>query len=120
VNSKRDYYEVLGIQRTSTDQEIKAAYRKLALQYHPDRNPDDTEAASEKFKEITEAYTILMELLRNVFSFDPRLMELRFIISPLILIVIMLTRQFGLLGNNEWRWLRNREEGLEYDGTLKN
>jgi branched-chain amino acid transport system permease protein len=66
------------------------------------------------------AYTILMELLRNIFSFDPRLMELRFIISPLILVVIMLTRQFGLLGNYEWRWLRNREEGLEYDGTLKN
>jgi molecular chaperone DnaJ len=61
VNTKRDYYEVLGVSRTSTEQEIKAAYRKLALQFHPDRNPDDSDAATEKFKEITEAYTILMD-----------------------------------------------------------
>ena len=55
---KRDYYEVLGISRTSTDQEIKSAYRKLALQYHPDRNPDNPQA-EERFKECSEAYTIL-------------------------------------------------------------
>jgi molecular chaperone DnaJ len=61
VNSKRDFYEVLGVQRTSSEPEIKAAYRKLALQHHPDRNPDDADVATEKFKEITEAYTILMD-----------------------------------------------------------
>jgi molecular chaperone DnaJ len=61
VNTKRDYYEVLGVQRTSTEVEIKAAYRKLALQHHPDRNPDDPEGAAEKFKELTEAYTVLMD-----------------------------------------------------------
>jgi molecular chaperone DnaJ len=52
---------VLGVSRTSSEQEIKAAYRKLALQHHPDRNPEDPEAASEKFKELTEAYTVLMD-----------------------------------------------------------
>lgn len=57
------------------------------------------------------AYTLLMEILRNAFSFDPRLMELRFVISPLILVVIMLTKHFGLMGNHEWRWLRPKEEG---------
>ncbi|MGH9524488.1 MAG: molecular chaperone DnaJ [Terriglobales bacterium] len=61
MNTKRDYYEVLGVQRTATEQEIKTCYRKLALQFHPDRNPDDPEAAAEKFKEVTEAYSVLMD-----------------------------------------------------------
>jgi molecular chaperone DnaJ len=60
TNVKRDYYEVLGISRTSTDQEIKSAYRKLALQYHPDRNPDNPDA-EERFKECSEAYAILAD-----------------------------------------------------------
>lgn len=57
---KRDYYEVLGVERTSTDQVIKSAYRKLALQYHPDRNPGDRKA-EEAFKECAEAYAILAD-----------------------------------------------------------
>jgi molecular chaperone DnaJ len=56
--SKRDYYEVLGVSRNAAEQELKSAYRKLALQYHPDRNPGDHEA-EEKFKEINEAYGVL-------------------------------------------------------------
>jgi molecular chaperone DnaJ len=56
--SKRDYYEVLGVTRTANDQELKSAYRKLAMQYHPDRNPGDHEA-EEKFKELNEAYGVL-------------------------------------------------------------
>jgi molecular chaperone DnaJ len=58
--AKRDYYEVLGISRTATDGEIKSAYRKLALKYHPDRNPGD-HAAEEKFKESAEAYSVLAD-----------------------------------------------------------
>ncbi|MEQ1573870.1 MAG: molecular chaperone DnaJ [Vicinamibacterales bacterium] len=58
--SKRDYYEVLGVSRTSTEVEIKSAYRKLALQYHPDRNPGD-KAAEEMFKTAAEAYAILAD-----------------------------------------------------------
>jgi molecular chaperone DnaJ len=58
--SKRDYYEVLGVSRSATDQEIKSAYRKLALQHHPDRNPGD-KAAEEKFKEAAEAYAVLAD-----------------------------------------------------------
>ena len=55
---KRDYYEVLGVQRNATDDELKGSYRKLALKYHPDRNPGDSEA-EEKFKEAAEAYQVL-------------------------------------------------------------
>ena len=55
---KRDYYEVLGVAKTATADEIKSAYRKLAMKYHPDRNPGD-KAAEEKFKEAAEAYDIL-------------------------------------------------------------
>src|SRR5271157_2255245 len=61
MSNKRDYYEVLGVERKAGDQEIKSAYRKLALQHHPDRNPDAKEAAEEKFKEITEAYSVLAD-----------------------------------------------------------
>lgn len=58
--SKRDFYEILGISRSATTQDIKAAYRKLALQYHPDRNPGD-KASEEKFKEAAEAYEVLSD-----------------------------------------------------------
>src|SRR5437667_11331627 len=60
TNAKRDYYEVLGVGRSASEQELKSAYRKLALQYHPDRNPGNTEA-EEKFKEAAEAYSILSD-----------------------------------------------------------
>jgi molecular chaperone DnaJ len=61
LNQKRDYYEIMGIGRDATDQEIKSAYRRLAMQHHPDRNPDNKEEAEEKFKEITEAYSVLAD-----------------------------------------------------------
>jgi molecular chaperone DnaJ len=58
--SKRDYYEVLGLERQATEQQIKSAYRKLALKYHPDRNPGDHKA-EEAFKEAAEAYAVLAD-----------------------------------------------------------
>ena len=58
--AKLDYYEVLGVTRSASDGEIKSAYRKLALKYHPDRNPGD-HSAEEKFKEAAEAYGVLAD-----------------------------------------------------------
>ena len=56
--AKRDYYEVLGLGKDASADEIKKAYRKMAIKYHPDKNPDDTEAEA-KFKEAAEAYEVL-------------------------------------------------------------
>jgi molecular chaperone DnaJ len=60
VHQKRDYYEVLGVSRTCTPQELKSAFRKLALQFHPDKNPGDR-TAEESFKEASEAYEVLSD-----------------------------------------------------------
>ncbi|MBW1982601.1 MAG: molecular chaperone DnaJ [Deltaproteobacteria bacterium] len=66
--AKRDYYEVLGVDRTATDEQIKKAYRKLALKYHPDRNPGDKQA-EELFKEAAEAYEVLRDPeKRNIYD----------------------------------------------------
>src|SRR5687768_7185080 len=59
-SGKRDYYEVLGVQREASPEELKRAYKQLAVKLHPDRNPGDQEA-EEKFKEATEAYSVLAD-----------------------------------------------------------
>ena len=60
MSTKRDYYEVLGVDRNVDDNALKKAYRKLAMKYHPDRNPDNKDA-EEKFKELNEAYEVLSD-----------------------------------------------------------
>ena len=60
ADNKRDYYEVLGVNKSSSDDEIKKAYRSLAKKYHPDMNPGDKEAEA-KFKEVNEAYAVLSD-----------------------------------------------------------
>lgn len=64
MTTSRDYYEILGIDRNAGDEDIKKAYRQMALKYHPDRNPDDS-TAEEKFKEATEAYEVLKDFQKR-------------------------------------------------------
>ena len=61
----KDYYQILGVPRDATDEQVKKAYRKLAMQYHPDRNPGKEKWANEKFKEINEAYAVLGDLKKR-------------------------------------------------------
>ena len=58
--TQRDYYEILGVDKSTDAKQIKSAYRKLAMKYHPDRNPDDL-AAEAKFKEVAEAFAVLSD-----------------------------------------------------------
>src|SRR2546421_6110703 len=76
--AKRDYYEVLNIERTATEEDIKKSYRKLAVKFHPDKNPGD-KTAEEQFKELSEAYEALSDPQKRAAydqyghaAFDPR------------------------------------------------
>lgn len=62
----KDYYQVLGVDKDASKQEIKKAFRQLALRYHPDRNPDDPKKAEEKFKKINKAYEVLGDGVRRI------------------------------------------------------
>lgn len=77
--NQEDYYKTLGLSENASEEEIKKAYRKLAFQYHPDRNPGNTKQAEQKFKEINEAYEVLSDPHKRQqydqfrkFGFDPR------------------------------------------------
>src|SRR6266567_8790734 len=77
--AKRDYYDILGVQRDADEEEIKKAYRKLAVKFHPDKNPGD-KAAEEQFKELGEAYEALSDPQKRAAydqyghaAFDPRM-----------------------------------------------
>jgi molecular chaperone DnaJ len=123
--AKRDYYEVLGVGRDAGEQELKGAYRKLAMQHHPDRNPGD-HASEEKFKEAAEAYSVLTDPQKRAAydayghqgvagmggGFDPSSMDLGDILSQVF--------GFGDFGRGGagGRNRASRGDDLRYDLTL--
>ena len=127
--TKRDYYEVLSVSRGVGEQEIKSAYRKLALQYHPDRNPGDAEA-EEKFKEAAEAYSVLSDAQKRAAydayghaglsgaagggGFDPSSMDLGDLLSQ----VFGFGDMFGGGGQRGGRPRATKGDDLRYDLSL--
>src|SRR5580698_7970068 len=127
--TKRDYYEVLGVERGTGDQELKSAYRKLAMQFHPDRNPGD-HTAEEKFKEAAEAYGVLSDPQKRAAydayghqglsgmgggGFDPSSMDLGDILSQVFGFGDVFGQQRGGSGG---RARASKGDDLRYDLTL--
>src|SRR5271166_3107297 len=128
--TKRDYYEVLGVDRDAAEQELKTAYRKLAMQFHPDRNPGD-HAAEEKFKEAAEAYSFLSDPQKRAAydayghqglsgmgsgGFDPSAMDLGDLLSQVFGFGDVFGGQRG--GGGAARNRAMKGDDLRYDLTL--
>ncbi len=131
-NGKRDYYEVLGIGRAASEQEIKSAYRKLALQYHPDRNPNNPDA-EERFKECTEAYSVLVDTEKRANydrfghagvsgmgagGFDPTIFQDFGDLGDILGSLFGMGDMFGGMGGRRRSWSQ-RGGDLRYDLTLE-
>jgi molecular chaperone DnaJ len=131
-NGKRDYYEVLGVTRSATEQEVKSAYRKLALQYHPDRNPNNPDA-EERFKECTEAYTVLADTDKRsnydrfghagvnamgAGGFDPSIFQDFGDLGDILGSIFGMGDMFGGMGGRRRSWAQ-RGGDLRHDLTLE-
>ena len=88
--SKKDYYDILGVTKKSTPEEIKKAYRSLAMKYHPDRNQGD-KTAEGKFKEASEAYQVLSDPKKNLPTINLDILHLKVVLAGLeVLILVVL------------------------------
>jgi len=97
MSAKRDYYEVLGVSKTSSPDEIKNQYRKLALKFHPDRN--QSADAGEHFKEISEAYAILQILKKNKPMINMDMLELMVDIAMMIFFKVVVVEDLMIFLN---------------------
>ena len=106
--AKRDYYDVLGVNKSATPDELKSAYRKLAVKYHPDKNPGD-KAAEDKFKEASEAYGVLSDKSKkeNYDNFGHALSKMEEVEAVLVALVVLVAQIFLIFLRIFWRlWWR--------------
>ena len=87
--AKRDYYDVLGVNKSASPDELKSAYRKLAVKYHPDKNPGDSKA-EEKFKEASEAYGILSDKEKNKTTITLDMLLLKMVVVDQVAVLVVL------------------------------
>ena len=90
--AKRDYYDVLGVNKSASPEELKSAYRKLAVKYHPDKNPGDTKA-EEKFKEASEAYGILSDKEKKKITIILVMQRLKMVVADQVEVLVVLVEQ---------------------------
>ena len=90
--AKRDYYDVLGVNKSASPDELKSAYRKLAVKYHPDKNPGDAKA-EEKFKEASEAYGILSDKEKNKTTITLVMQLLKMVVVDQVEVLVVLVEQ---------------------------
>ena len=126
--AKRDYYEVLGVNKSATPDQIKSAYRKLAVKYHPDKNKGD-KAAEEKFKEASEAYHVLSNSEKNKVMITLVMQHLKTVeVEEVVLVILIFLAHFsdifedffgeGFGGGRRSRRSNNRGSDLRYDLSI--
>ena len=86
--AKRDYYDVLGVNKSASPEELKSAYRKLAVKYHPDKNPGD-KSAEDKFKEASEAYGVLSDKSKKKTTITLVMQHLKMVAVEEVVLVVL-------------------------------
>ena len=94
--AKRDFYDVLGVGKTASPDELKSAYRKLAVKHHPDKNPGD-KAAEDKFKEASEAYGILSDKEKNKITIILGTLLLKEVVEDRVVVLVVLVEHIFLI-----------------------
>ena len=127
--AKRDFYDVLGIGKSASPDELKSAYRKLAVKYHPDKNPGD-KVAEDKFKEASEAYGILSDkeksktmiilgMLPSKMVVEDKVADLGVLVEQIFQIFLKISLEiFGGGGRSRNRSSNNRGSDLRYDLSI--
>ena len=107
MHTKRDYYDVLGVSKNASPEELKSAYRKLAVKYHPDKNPGD-KTAEDRFKEASEAYGVLSDKSKKKITIILVMLLLRMVVvkEGLVDLVVLVVLIFQIFLKTFWRLWR--------------
>ena len=119
--SKKDYYDILGVTKKASPEEIKKAYRSLAMKYHPDRNQGD-KTAEGKFKEASEAYHVLSDPKKNLPTINSVILRLRVELEELVVLILVVLNLEHFLTSLmiflATLWVLDEEEGAQKNQDL--